>query len=99
MPVPVPAALAAGSLIVGFAVAEITGVRAIGGIFLALILALAALRFRVETSTPRALALVGAALVAFGLSHAVADVVGAWPAVAIAALGTATAGMYLAEDQ
>lgn len=93
---PAPALLAAAALIVGFTVAELTGVRAVGGVFLAVILALAALRMRVEATTARALALAGAALVAFGVSHALADPIGAWPAVAFAAGTTAAAGVFLA---
>lgn len=93
---PAPAVLAATALVLGFAVAEATGVRAIGGVVLAVVLALAALRMRVEAGSGRAVTLTATALLAFGLSHVLADLIGAWPAVAIAALATAATGAGLA---
>ncbi len=73
--------LAAGALLLGFAVAELTGVRAIGGVVLFLGALACGLRWRLLLGLPRALALVFAFLVAFAVSHPLGDAIGAWPAV------------------
>jgi hypothetical protein len=84
--------VAAISLIVGFAVADITGVRAIGGIVLVLAALWCGLRWRRDHDLRLALQLVAVYLVAFALSHVLGLVIGAWPAVFVVAavVGVAT---------
>jgi hypothetical protein len=77
--------VAAVSLVVGFAVAEITGVRAIGGIVLILAALWCGLRWRREHSTRLAVQLVVVYIVAFALSHVLGLVIGAWPSVFVVA--------------
>ncbi len=83
--------LAAGSLIVGFAVAEATGVRAIGGIVLVVAAVWCALQWRREVGLGRALRLVGLYLVAFALSHVLGLVIGAWPSVLVVSVAVGAA--------
>jgi hypothetical protein len=77
--------IAAGALLLGFAAAEATGVRAIGGVLLALGAVLCGLRWRVLVGLPRALALVGVFLAGFALAHPLGDAIGSWPAVVLVA--------------
>jgi hypothetical protein len=85
------------SIVAGFAVAEATGVRALGGAVLALALAWCALRWRRDVGTGRAAALAGLYLAGFAGAHVLADVIGSWPAVLVvaAAIGLAC---WLAAD-
>jgi hypothetical protein len=73
--------VAALSLVLGFAVAEVTGVRALGGLVLGLGVALCWPRWRAAVGIPGALGLALAYLVGFGTAHPLANVLGAWPAV------------------
>jgi hypothetical protein len=73
--------VAAGSLIVGFAVADLSGVRPLGGIVLFLAALWCGLRWQRAQGLAVALGLVAAYLAAFTLSHPLGDVIGAWPAV------------------
>jgi hypothetical protein len=84
--------VASGSLLVGFAVAQTTGVRPLGGVVLALGVAWCALRWRRSVGTARAAALVGVYLALFVLSHVVAGPLGTWPAVLLVTtvMGVAT---------
>jgi hypothetical protein len=84
--------VASGSLIVGFGVAQATGVRPLGGIVLALGAGWCALRWRRGVGTARAVALVVVYLAAFVASHLIADTVGTWGAVFLvsALVGVAT---------
>jgi hypothetical protein len=75
--------IAAGSLIVGFAVADVTGVRALGGIVLFLAALWCGVRWRREVGLGRALGLVLLYLVAFALSHVLARAIGSWPSVLV----------------
>ena len=85
--------LALACLPAGFAVAEVTGVRALGGLVL---VAMGLLTLRAAaTSWPRATAWSLVALACFAASHAVADVLGSWGAVAAAAAVTGAAGAVL----
>jgi hypothetical protein len=77
--------LAAGALLLGFAVAELTGVRAIGGVVLFLGGLACGLRWRLLLGLPRALALVGVFLAGFVLAHPLGHAIGAWPAVLLVA--------------
>lgn len=83
------AAVAAASLIVGYAVAVATGSRPLGGVVL-LLGGLWCIRVWALRDGPReAAALAGVALAAFVVSHLLALVTGAWPAVLIVAAVTA----------
>jgi len=85
------AVLAALTLVVGFAVAELTGVRALGGVVLVVGVLWCAVRARAAGWwRVGAVVLVGA--VCFAGSHLLGRAIGAWPAVAVAALvlGAAT---------
>jgi hypothetical protein len=77
--------VAAGSLVVGFAVAQATGVRPLGGIVLLAGAGWCARRWLPAVGTRRTLTLLGVYLAAFVLSHVIAGPVGTWPAVAIVA--------------
>ena len=77
--------IAAGALLLGFAVAELTSVRAIGGAVLILGGLACGLRWRVLLGLPRALALVAAFLAGFALAHPLGNAIGAWPAVVLVA--------------
>jgi len=84
--------VAALSLAVGFAVADLTGVRALGGIVLVAAALWCALRWKATGGLPLALALVAVYLAAFAVSHPLGDRLGAWGAVATvsAAVGAVT---------
>jgi hypothetical protein len=77
--------VAAGSLVLGFAVAQATGVRPLGGAVLALGAGWCALRWRRTAGAGRAAALVALYLAAFAASHVIADALGSWPAVLLVA--------------
>jgi hypothetical protein len=89
--------VASASLVLGFAVAQATGVRPLGGAILAVAIGWCALRWRREAGAGRAAALVALYAAAFVASHLLADVIGSWPAVfAVAALvGVAVATVEL----
>jgi hypothetical protein len=86
--------VASGSLLLGFAVAQLTGVRALGGIVLVAGCAWCALRW-LRVGRPRTIALVLIYLAAFVLSHLIAGTLGAWPSVLLVAavVGAATYGL------
>lgn len=75
--------VAAGSLLVGFAVADLSGVRPLGGIVLFLGALWCGLRWRREAGLAVAIALVAAFLAAFALSHPLGELIGSWPAVLV----------------
>jgi hypothetical protein len=79
--------VAAGSFVLGFAVADITGVRPLGGLVLLAGVLWCLPRWWRGAGAPAALGLTLTYLAAFVASHAFADVVGAYPSVLI--LGTA----------
>jgi hypothetical protein len=89
--------VAAGSLAAGFAVAQATGVRPLGGVVLALGCGWCALRWRERAGTGRAAGLVGLYLAAFAGSHVLAHSIGAWPSVAVVSAVVA-AGSYALAD-
>jgi len=86
---PLPtAAIAAGSLIGGYAVAAGSGSRPLGGLVLAAG-GLYCARVWARRDGPRtAVALTGVGLLAFALSHVIASEIGAWPAVLSVAAAT-----------
>jgi len=77
--------IAAGALLLGFAVADVTGVRALGGVVLFLGGLECGLRWRVLLGLPRALAIVAVFLAGFALAHPLGHAIGAWPAVLLVA--------------
>jgi hypothetical protein len=77
--------VAAGSLVLGFGVAQATGVRPLGGVVLLAGAGWCALRWRERAGTGVAVALVALYVAAFVASHFVADVLGTWGAVAFVA--------------
>jgi hypothetical protein len=89
--------VAAGSLALGFAVAEATGVRALGGVVLVLGAGWCAVHWRRRAGAGRAVALLALYAAAFAASHVLGDVVGAWPAVALVA-GAVGLGAWLGAD-
>jgi hypothetical protein len=84
--------VAAVSLVLGFAVAEVTGVRALGGVVLGLGVAMCWPQWRARVGIPGALGLALAYLVGFGTAHPLAGVLGAWPSVLVVA---ATVGLLV----
>jgi hypothetical protein len=83
--------VAAGSLALGFAVAQATGVRPLGGVVLLLGAGWCARRWARDAGAGRAVALLAVYAAAFAASHVLGDVVGAWPAVAIVSAGVGAA--------
>lgn len=86
------AVLAAVTLVVGFAVAQGTGVRALGGVVLVLGVAWCAWRALPASGVARVLAVVVLGAVCFAGAHVLASSLGAWLSVvlvaAVLALGT-----------
>ena len=83
------APIAAFGLIAGYTVAIATGSRPLGGVVLA-ICAISCIRLWLRRDGSRTTLLLAAAgLLAFALSHVIALIIGAWPAVLVAAALTA----------
>jgi hypothetical protein len=79
------APLVASGMVAGYAVVVATGSRALGGVVLAAF-GLACIAIWLGRDGPAlTLALTGVGLAAFALSHALGLVIGAWPAVVVAA--------------
>lgn len=79
------APVAALSLVLGFAVAELTGVRALGGVVLLAGLSACAWMWRERVGAGLLWTLVGLFLALFVVSHLLARAVGAWPSVLLVA--------------
>ncbi|GEL98834.1 hypothetical protein [Cellulomonas terrae] len=90
------AVVAALTLVVGFAVADLTGVRALGGVVLVAGVAWCVVRAR-SAGWWRVAAVVLVGAVCFALSHPLGGVIGAWPAVLVAALVLAAATFALVD--
>jgi hypothetical protein len=89
---PVPAwPFAVSALPVGFAVAQATGVRPLGGVVLAALAVAAVL----GEPRRRAAAWLAVLLVCFVASHLLADPLGTWGAVALVTAITGAAGLVL----
>ena len=73
--------IAAGSMVLGFAVADLTGVRPLGGLVLLLAAAWCAQRWVDRAGMGATIALLGFWFAAFVASHVLADPLGTWPAV------------------
>lgn len=91
------AAVAAGGLVGGFAVARWTKKRPLGGIVLAAAGAAAAQQWRATAGGRTAAALSATYVAAFAGSHPLAKKVGAWPAVFGVAGGVGLASWALAD--
>lgn len=89
--------VASGSLLLGFAVAQLTGVRPLGGIVLVAGCAWCALRW-LRVGRPRTLALVVIYVGGFALSHVIADTLGTWPSVLLVAAVVGAAAYVLADS-
>ena len=88
---PATAPLAAAGLVAGYAVAVASGSRPLGGLVLASF-GLACVGIWLTRDGLRTAALLSCiGLLAFAASHALALAIGAWPAVLVAAVATATA--------
>lgn len=95
---PLPAwPVAAGSLILGFAVAQATGVRSLGGIVLAAGAVWCTLRWRADAGLARAVLLLFVYAAGFAASHALADTLGAWGSVLAVATLVALASVAVAD--
>jgi hypothetical protein len=87
--------VAALSLVSGFAVADLTGVRPLGGLVLVAAAAWCFVRWRASAGTGRAVALAALYAAGFAASHALANVLGTWGAVlTVAALTGAAAWVF-----
>jgi len=89
--------VASGSLLLGFAVAQATGIRPLGGIVLAAGAGWCALRWRRAVGMARAAVLVVLYLAAFVFSHVIADALGTWPAVLLVAALVGLAALLVAD--
>ena len=90
--------IAAGSLALGFAVAQATGVRPLGGLVLVAGAGWCALQWRRRVGLGRTVGLLALYLAAFAGSHALGHVIGAWPSVAVVA-GLVGAATYVVADE
>jgi hypothetical protein len=89
--------VASGSLVVGFGVAQATGVRPLGGVVLALGAGWCALRWRRTVGTARTVGLVGLYVAGFAASHVIADTVGTWGSVFLVAALVGLAALVVAD--
>ncbi len=89
--------VASGSLVLGFAVAQATGIRPLGGIVLVLGCGWCALRWLRTAGAARTVVLVFVYLAGFVLSHVIADPLGTWPAVLLVAAVAGGAAYALAD--
>jgi hypothetical protein len=93
----VPSApIAALSLVIGYAVAAGTGVRALGGLVLLIGLAVCWVLW-IRRGTATAVTLVVAFAIAFAGSHVLALLIGAWPSVLVVAAVMAAMAWRLAD--
>jgi hypothetical protein len=90
--------VASGSLLLGFAVAQLTGVRPLGGLVLVAGCAWCGLRWLRGAGAARTAALVLLYLAGFVVSHLIADTLGAWPSVLLVAAVVGGATYALADS-
>ncbi|MBO9533727.1 MAG: hypothetical protein J7513_12215 [Solirubrobacteraceae bacterium] len=93
-----PSLVAALSLVVGFAVADITGVRPLGGVVLLAGGAWCAIRWNAARGTTVTVVLGVLYVFLFIFSHVLGDLIGTWPAVFTVAAVMGLAG-WLAADR
>lgn len=89
------AAVAAATLVLGFLVAQVTGVRALGGVVLLAGVVWCGMRERRRTPVWRLAVALGVGAVCFVAAHVLADPLGPWLSVAVVAavLAVATYGL------
>lgn len=93
------APFAAGTLILGYAVAVSTGSRALGGVVLLIGGLCCGWVWMQRHGTRTALRLLGVGLLAFVISHLLALAIGAWPAVLLVSAGVAAAAWMWADSR
>ena len=91
--------VASGSLLLGFAVAQATGVRPLGGIVLFAGCAWCGLRWLRSAGTTRTVLLVVIYLAGFVLAHVIADTLGAWGSVLLVSAVVGLAAYLLADRE
>ncbi len=91
------APIAAAALIGGYAVVAASGSRPLGGLVMVAIAAICIWISTGRDNTAITVGLIAIAFVAFVGSHLLAHVIGAWPAVLLAALCTAAACRRLSD--
>ena len=89
--------VAAGSLALGFAVAQATGVRPLGGIVLIAGAGWCVLQWREHRGDGVAAGLLALYLAAFAASHLIAGAIGTWGAVALVSAMVGVAAWALAD--
>ena len=89
--------VAGGSLVVGFLVAEATGVRAVGGIVLLVAIVWCWLLWYRRCGVQVAVGLTAVYVAAFALSHVIAGAIGAIPSVLLVATVVALVSYFLAD--
>ncbi len=87
--------VAAATFLAGFGVAELTGVRAIGGLVLVAGGAWCGRAALSIVGRQRTIALLAIAVALFVVSHPLGEAIGAWPAVAVSAAVVAGAAAAL----
>lgn len=92
------APVVAAGLIGGFALAQAADARALGGVVLLASTALSAPSWLARAGWPTALGLAAVQWGSMGLSHPLAQQIGAWPSV-ITVAGVSAAAAYLASDR
>ncbi len=91
------APVAAASLVLGFAVAQATGVRPLGGAVLVIAVAWCFVRWHRAAGTPAAATLTLLYAGGFAAAHTLAHVLGAWGAVSAVAAVVAGAAWVVAD--
>lgn len=91
--------VAALTLVLGYLVADLTGVRALGGVVLLVGLALCADRWRRWVGTARTVLLAGVFVALFVVSHLLALAIGAWPSVLMVAAAMWAVAFAVADRQ
>ena len=99
MTIPATALISAGSLIAGFAVAQLTGIRALGGAVLLIGAALCARRWLRTVGLGLTAALLVVFFGAFVISHPLAKAIDAWPSVLVVSVVTAAAAWLVSDRQ
>jgi hypothetical protein len=90
--------VASGSLLLGFGVAQLTGIRPLGGIVLVAGCGWCALRWLRAAGAARTAVLVILYAGGFVVSHLIADTLGAWPSVLLVAAVVGGAAYVLADS-
>ncbi len=91
--------VASGSLLLGFAVAQATGIRPLGGIVLFAGCAWCGTRWLRSAGAARTAVLVVVYLAGFVLSHVIADTLGSWGSVLLVAAVVGLAAYLLADRE